>query len=209
MSSRPIRLLLVDDHAMVRMGLAAMLQAEPDLKVVGEAADAAQALARERELRPDVTLMDVRLPGGSGIEALRRIKAERAAARVLMLTTFHTEEEIHAAIEAGACGYLLKTITREELARAIRQVHAGETCMPTEVAAQLAERRSSPDLTPREREVLAMMVKGLTNRDIGRVLNCSENTTKTHLKHIFFKLNVADRAEATATAIQRGLVFLD
>jgi DNA-binding NarL/FixJ family response regulator len=209
MPQSTIRLMLVDDHTMVRMGLVAMLQAEKDLRVIGEAGVAEEAIEKHAALKPDVTLLDVRLPGTHGVEVLRALRKATPKARVIMLSTYQTEEEIHAAIKAGACGYLLKTVSQEALVAAIRTVHAGGHCIPPEIASQLAERRASGELTQREKEVLQLLTRGLTNREIAGVLGCAEFTVKTHLQHIFTKLEVADRTEATSAAIQRGLVVLD
>lgn len=206
MKLSPVRLMLVDDHALVRMGLSALLQVEPGFEVVAEAEDAESARVSFRKHLPDITLMDLRMPGKSGVDATREILREFPEAKIVMLTTYDTEEEIHQAIEAGACGYLLKNITREELVNAIRQVHAGEACIPESVARRLADRRSSPQLTPREMEVLEFVTKGLNNREIAQVLDISGNTVKAHLKHVFSKLDVSDRAEAAVAAIQRGIL---
>jgi DNA-binding NarL/FixJ family response regulator len=209
MSVIPIRLMLVDDHTVVRMGLIAMLHAEPDLRVVAEAGLAAEAIESHARHQPDVTLLDVRLPGSSGVDVLRALRKASPKARVIMLSTYQTEEEVHSAIKAGASGYLMKAVTQEQLVAAIRRVHSGGHCIPASVAAQLADRSSSATLTQREREVLGLLTRGLTNRDIAGVLGCAEFTVKTHLQHIFVKLDVADRTEATSAAIQRGLVVLD
>ncbi|HEX4120897.1 MAG TPA: response regulator transcription factor [Verrucomicrobiae bacterium] len=204
-----ISLLLVDDHALVRMGLAVLLEMEPDFKVVGEAGDGAQALELFARLNPDVTLLDVRMPHMDGIETLKQLIQKWPEARVVMLTTSDLEDEIDRAIRAGACGYLLKKVTREELVKAVRQVHSGEACIPDEVAKQLAANRNAPRLSEREREVLAMLPRGLTNPDIAKALGISLNTTKTHLRTIFSKLDVVDRSEAINVAVQRGILHLN
>jgi two-component system NarL family response regulator len=206
MAKTPIRILLVDDHSMVRMGLATILSVEKDLAVVGEAEDAEQAVAAFRECRPDVTLMDVRMPGASGAEALQRIRAEFPEARVIMLTTFDLEEMVFASLEAGASGYLLKSVQRVELIDAIRQVHAGARCFPEAMQRRLADQSAYKRLSPREMEALELVRRGLSNRDIGVALGVTENTAKAHVKAILLKLGVADRAEAVAAGFERGLL---
>jgi DNA-binding NarL/FixJ family response regulator len=206
MAKTPIRILLVDDHSMVRMGLATILSVEKDLAVVGEAEDAEQAVAAFRECRPDVTLMDVRMPGASGAEALKRIRAEFPEARVIMLTTFDLEEMVFTSLEAGASGYLLKSVQRVELIDAIRQVHAGERCFPEAMQRRLADQSAHKRLSPREMQTLELVRRGLSNRDVGVALGVTENTAKAHVKAILLKLGVADRAEAVAAGFERGLL---
>jgi DNA-binding NarL/FixJ family response regulator len=203
-----IRLLLVDDHLVVRMGLAAVLALESDFVIVGEAEDAESALAQFRALAPDITLLDVRMPGASGVEALRSIRAECPEARVIMLTTSELEEDIFQAIEAGAAGYLLKTAQRAELAEGIRRVRAGGRAIPAPLAARLAERAQRRSLSPRELEVLDYLRRGLSNKDIALALGVTEHTAKAHVKAILVKLEAADRAEAVATGFERGLLHL-
>lgn len=205
--ARPVRLMLVDDHLVVRMGLIAILKAEPRLRIIAEAEDVATAQAQYRAHQPDVTLMDLRLPGGGGIEAVKAIRAEHPDARILMLTTFDLEEEIHGALQAGACGYLLKNISREDLVQAIIAAHRdGTSTVSPEVAERLADSEGSAGLTAREREVLDLMVKGLTNKDIARILGFTPRTSKAHVKHLLNKLGASDRTEAVALALQRGIV---
>ena len=206
---KPITILLVDDHSIIRIGLRGVLDPEPDLAVVAQAEDGAQALELFREHRPDVTLMDLRMPGLDGIETTRRIHASFPQARILMLTTYDGDHDIHRALEAGACGYVLKNVTGDELVRAIRTVHAGQRYLPEAVAARLAEGLARPELTPREVEVLQFVVKGLSNKEIGDRLQISEHTAKTHLKSILSKLGVRDRTEAATSALQRGIVRFD
>jgi len=202
----PIRLLIVDDHSMVRMGLITILGVEKDLKIVAEAEDAEQAVAKFRQHQPDVTLMDSRMPGGSGVEALQRIRQEFSEARIIMLTTFDLEEMVFSALEAGAAGYLLKSVERTELVAAIRRVHAGERCFPEALERRMADQGSHKRLSPRELETLDLLRRGLSNRDIGVALGVSENTAKAHVKAIMLKLGVADRAEAVAAGFERGLL---
>ena len=209
-SDRPIRVLLVDDHLVVRMGLAAVLQPADRLEIVGEAEDVSGAVARFRELRPDVVLMDLRLPGGGGIEALKEIRAEFPEAKVVMFTTYDFEEEIHRALQAGAVGYLLKNISSGELEAALVSAHEdGVVGLSPGISARLAERDGSAELTAREQEVLKLVVKGLTNKDIARVLGFTPRTAKAHVTNLLVKLGVTDRTEAAAVALQRGIVSLD
>lgn len=204
-----IRLMLVDDHSVVRMGLAAVLALESDFEVVAEAEDGEQALARFRKHRPDVTLMDARMPGGGGIEALRAIRAEFPEAHIVMLTTYDLEEVVFAALEAGATGYLLKSVEREELVTAIRSAAAGKRCIPASLERRMAERGHHKHLSPRELEVLGLMRRGLSNHDISVALGISEHTAKAHVKAILAKMEAADRAEAVAAGFERGLLQID
>ena len=204
-----IRLMLVDDHALVRMGLKALLEIEPDFVVVAEADDGVAALEQYAIQQPDVTLLDIRMPRMDGLQTLERLLVRRPDARIIMLTTSELEDEIERAVELGACGYLLKKITGDELARAIRLVHSGEICLPAEVTRRLAANRLAPRLSEREREVLALLPRGLTNPEIAHALGITLNTAKTHLHTIFSKLDVANRAEAVSAALQRGLLQLD
>lgn len=202
----PIRLLIVDDHSMVRMGLITILGVEKDLKIIAEAEDAEQAVAKFRQHQPDVTLMDSRMPGGSGVVALQRIRQEFPDARIVMLTTFDLEEMVFSALEAGAAGYLLKSVERTELVAAIRRVHAGERCFPEALQRRMGDQGSHKRLSPRELETLELVRRGLSNRDIGVALGVTENTAKAHVKAILLKLGVADRAEAVAAGFERGLL---
>lgn len=194
---------------MVRMGFATLLGAEKDFQIVAEAEDAAQALAAYRNFQPDVTLMDARMPGGNGIDALKQIRAEFPDARIIILTTYDLEEPVFAAFDAGAAGYLLKSIKRDELVSSVRLVHAGGRCFPVSLDRRIAERNQSRRLTPREMETLNLLRRGLSNRDIGVAMGVSENTAKAHVKAIFQKLDVADRAEAVAASYERGLLEID
>ncbi len=200
-----IRILLADDHAIVRMGLKTVFELEADLQVVAEAATADETVAAHGACKPDITLLDLRMPG-SGLEALRRIRAQSPRARILVLTTSELEEDIHRALSDGASGYALKSIPPEELAGAIRAVHAGGRWVPADIARKLADRASAPDLSPREREVLDLVIKGLTNPEIATALGISFGTAKAHIRAILAKLQVSDRTEAAAEACRRGLV---
>jgi DNA-binding NarL/FixJ family response regulator len=202
--------LLVDDHPVVRMGLVAVLKAVPRVEIVAEAADVAGGVRQFRTHRPDVTLMDLRLPGGGGTEAVKAIRAEFPEARILMLTTHDLEEEIHRSLQAGACCYLLKNISREDLAAAIVSAHeTGRADHSPEVTARLAVREGASELTAREDEVLRLIVKGMSNADIARILGFAPRTSKAHVKHLLEKLGANDRTEAAAIALQRGIVPLD
>ena len=205
---KPIRILVADDHHVVRQGLIALLKTVPDIEVVAEAGDGEQAVALFREHRPDLAIMDLRMPKMSGVEAITAIRREFPAARVIVLTTFDGDEDIYRALQAGAKGYLLKDMFGEELIEAIRAVHAGKQRVPAAVAQRLAERMVGPSLTNRELEVLKCIVSGKSNRDIGVELAISEATVKTHINNILSKLGVSDRTQAATTALQRGIVHL-
>jgi|SRR5208337_3396642 len=201
-----IRILVADDHFLVRMGLIALVNTEPDMEVVAEAADGEQAVGLFAKCNPDLVLMDVRMPGRSGIDTIVEIRKKYPSARVLMLTALDGDEDIHNALEAGAAGYVLKDSTEEKLIPAIRAVAAGRRWIPEDVARRLESRRSFEELTPRESQILNELAKGLANKQIADVLDISENTVKWYLKNILAKLRVADRAEAVAVAIQRGII---
>jgi len=203
-----VRILVADDHFVVRMGLTALVNTEPDLEVVGEAVDGAQAVSAYDKLRPDLVLMDLRMPIKDGVWATAEIKSKHPNARVLMLTTFDGDTDIHRAIEAGAQGYVLKNSTGDKLIPALRAVAAGQRWIPKEIATRLASRNLFEDLTPRELQVLEQMAKGLANKEIADVLKITGHTVKDHLKSILGKLHVADRTEAVTVAIQRGIIHL-
>lgn len=208
-TTQPIRVMLVDDHYVVRMGLVTVLQFDKGIEVAAHAEDGNEAVELFRKHRPDVTLMDVRMPVCDGIEATRAIRGEFPEARILMLTTYDMDEDLHRAISAGAVGYLLKKASQKELLAAIREVHRGGRWLPLDIQERLRERAAMPELTARQMEVLGLLVKGFTNKEIARILGFSEDGAKAHLKAIFTKLGVIDRLEAAAVALQRGLISLE
>jgi DNA-binding NarL/FixJ family response regulator len=201
-----IRIFSVDDHPLMREGIAAILRNEPDMLLVAEAANGHEAIRGFRQHRPDITLMDLRLPDISGVDAMIAIRTEFADARIIMLTTSEGDAEIHHALEAGARGYLLKTMPRKQLLEMIRRVHAGKKHIPPEVAARLAEHLTDGALSKREVDVLLKVAGGNRNSDIAALLFISEETVKGHIKHIMDKLGASDRTEAVTIGIRRGII---
>jgi DNA-binding NarL/FixJ family response regulator len=209
--SAVIRILIVDDHPVVRAGVRGMLESQSDFEVVGEAENGRAALERAARLRPGVVLMDLRMPEMDGVTAIRAIRKELSAVRIIVLTTYDTDADILLAIEAGASGYLLKDAPREELFRGIRATTRGSPALAPAVAARLSSRRSDADrsaLSSRELEVLQRVAAGQSNKEVGTGLSISEATVKSHLLHIYQKLGVSDRTAAVTTALDRGIIRL-
>ncbi len=204
-----LKVMLVDDHYLVRMGLASVIAVEPDMAVCAEASSGEQAQALFRTHRPDVTLMDLRLPGMSGAETIHAIRSEFPDARFVMLSTYVCDEEVYGALQAGAMAYLVKSVQRDELITAIRKAAAGQRHIPPEVAARLADRVARSQLSAREIEVLRLLVTGRRNREIASALEITEGTVKLHVSSILSKLGADDRTEAVTVALQRGIVQLD
>ena len=209
MTAKPIRVLIIEDHNVVREGLAALLKVADGLDVVGEAADGVEAIAQFRKHQPDIALIDLRMPRMSGVDVIERIRMETPHARFIVLTTYDGDEDIYRALKAGARAYLLKGMTSEELISTIRAVHAGKSYIPPAIAERLAERMGAQDLTPREFEVLEHIVQGRSNKEIAAELAVSEATVKTHINSLLGKLGVTDRTQAATAAIQRGIVPLE
>ncbi len=201
-------ILIADDHSVVRMGLKSLIRRAPDLQVVGEAANGLEAVARFHELRPDLTVMDLRMPVKGGVEAIAEIRMAAPAAAILVLSTSDGDEDIFRALEAGAAGYVLKHSSDEELVPAIRKLLAGKGWLSSEVSKQLAWRSKQEPLTERERDVLKLLSRGEANKQIADLLAISENTVKTHLRSILAKLQVRDRTEAVTVALRRGIIHL-
>ncbi len=204
--SASIRILIVDDHPVVRAGLASMLSTQPGIEVIGSASNGEEALALLQEIAPDVILIDLRMPGMSGLETMRAIKLRKDPPRIIVLTSFDTDEDIYQAVGAGAQGYLLKSTSQDELLEAIRLVRANQRYFPAHIAAQLTDRMTRSDLTPREHQILQLVARGLTNKEIGRVFGISDNTARNHVNNIIEKLEVSDRTEAATIAMRQGLV---
>jgi DNA-binding NarL/FixJ family response regulator len=203
-----IRILSVDDHPLLREGIATVINSQQDMCVIADAASSKDAIEQFRKHKPDVTLMDLRLPDKSGIDTMISIRMEFPEARIIMLTTFEGDVEIQRALEAGARAYLLKSMPPKELVEVIRQVHAGKKRVPPQLAEQLAEHISDEPLTSREIEVLSQIAEGNRNRDIGENLFITEETVKVHIKNIMGKLGASDRTQAVAIAIRRGIIHL-
>lgn len=204
-----ITILVIDDHPLMQIGIKAVIHGQEDLSIIGEARDGQTAIELFRRLQPGVVLMDLRLPGKTGIEATTAITSEFPQARVLVISNYDGDEDISQALDAGAAGYLFKSVMEDELLDAIRQVHAGKRYLPRNVTLRLHERTEPVRLTQRENDILTMLGKGFSNKELARILGVSTDTVKTHLKNLFRKLNVSDRAEAVREAIHRGFLHLD
>jgi DNA-binding NarL/FixJ family response regulator len=208
-SGSTIRLLVVDDHPPMRFGLIALVRSQPDMEVIAEASNGEEAIEVYEDVRPDVVLMDLRMPGMGGVEAIIAIRKLDPAARVIVLSTYDLDEDIHRALQSGAKSYLLKDTSTEEIAETIREVHQGDTSIPRQVAERLTARSQRQNLTEREHDVLTALVRGRSNKEIAASLHISEDTVKTHLKTLFSKLQVRDRTEAAVAAIRHGIIHLD
>jgi len=204
-----LKIMIVDDHYLVRVGLTSIIGLEHDMTVCGEATSGEQAVSMYAARRPDVTLMDVRLPGMSGIAATQAIRAEHADAKIIVVSTYISDEEVYAALKVGAMAYLVKSVAREELIQAIRKAAAGRRHVPADLAARLADRMSRASLSGRELDVLRLLVGGKRNREIATALDITEGTVKLHVSSILGKLGAVDRTEAVTVALQRGLIQLD
>jgi two-component system NarL family response regulator len=209
METHFIRIIIAEDHLIARVGLGAIVNAQPDMSVVGEATNGMQAVAVYREHRPDVVLMDMRMPVMSGFEAVSAIRAESPNARIVALSTYGGDEDIHRAFLAGVQSYLTKDVLHDELIQAIRAVHTGQKYLPAPIAAALAAQLPRPDLSARELEVLNLIVQGLSNKQLAHTLGIAEHTVKNHVKSILNKLDVDDRTQAATAAIQRGIIHLN
>jgi two-component system NarL family response regulator len=204
-----IRVLAVDDHPVIRIGVRALLDNEPDVEVVGDASNGADAVSLFAELRPDVVLMDLRMPGTDGFEAMREILRLDPAAKIVALSSFAGDADIARAFQAGARGYLLKDTLGTELVNAVRAAAAGQRVIPPEVAVRMAEFAPLQELTPREREVLTLVAKGFANREVARAIGRTPETVKAHLKNVMHKLGAGDRTEAVMQAVRRGIIHVD
>jgi len=208
MPSSTIRVLCVDDHRLMREGIARIVGVQPDMTVVAQASDGEQAVAQFLRYRPDVTLMDLEMPTMNGVQAIQSIRSQQPDARVVVLTMYHGDEDIHRAIAAGAMGYLLKDTLPDDLIRVIREVHSGRRSIPPEIAAALEQRASQPTLTFREFQVLELLATGKRNKEIAAALGISGDTASAHIKSIFQKFNVHDRTAALAEALRRGIIHI-
>ena len=209
MEQRRIRILVVDDHALMRVGLVASIGGEPDMEIVAAASNGREAVEFFRQHRPDITLMDLKMPVMGGVEAIQAIRGEFPSAKVIVLSTYEGDDDIFRALEAGATSYLLKDTLAEDLVRVIREVFAGGRPLPAPVAKRLADRMRHPDLTARELDVLRLIARGMRNKEIAAQLGIGEETTQGHVKNILSKLGLHDRTEAVAVAVRRGIVHID
>jgi DNA-binding NarL/FixJ family response regulator len=210
MKTKPvIRIMVVDDHPALRKGLAALIQNEPGMSVVCDTGNGREAVEQFRHLRPDVVLMDLRLPGLSGVEAIMQVRSEFPDARFIVVTTYETDEDIYRAIRAGAQSYLLKDCSGDEILKTIRTVHAGGSYLPDKMAKRLAERLKRENLNPREMALLEMLIKGRSNKELAQALSLPETTVKFYLRELFIKLGVQDRTEAVVSALRHGIVHLE
>jgi DNA-binding NarL/FixJ family response regulator len=207
-AAQKMGILIVDDHPIMRLGVAAIINAQTDMKVCAQAGSGEEAVRIFRKYRPDITLMDLRLPGMSGLDALRSIRQEDPHAKCVVLTTYEGDEDIHQALAAGALGYIIKGMSHETLVDALRRAHAGTRFLPPPVARSLADRTPNSDLSPREREVLSLMVHGQSNKEIAATLGITEATVKCHVSVILMRLQAHDRTQAVIAALQRGLEHL-
>ena len=207
-NKRPISVLIVDDHPMLRTGLAEAIASQPDMRVAGEAGNGQEAVEQFLTLRPDVTVMDIAMPGMGGVEALIEIRRDCPQARIIMLTTFKADAQIMRAVQAGAAGFLLKSTLRQELLESIRTVHAGQRAIPPEIAMELAQNMGRGPVSPREVEVLQHAAGGRSNREIAAALEISEETVKAHMKNVLAKLDANDRTHAVTIALRRGIISL-
>ncbi|HEY9435061.1 MAG TPA: response regulator transcription factor [Blastocatellia bacterium] len=208
MDTANIRIMIIDDHPVVRAGLESMLSTQPDMDVVASASSGREALALLETITPDVILMDLRMSGMSGLDAIRAINLRPDPPRILVLTSFDAEEDIYQSVGAGAQGYILKDTPQDRLLEAIHLIYAKKRYFPADIAARLIERMARSNLTPREHQVLQLVAKGLTNKEIGRALGISDNTARNHVNSIIEKLEVSDRTEAATIAIRQGLVSM-
>jgi two-component system NarL family response regulator len=206
--STPVRVLIADDHAIFRQGLATIISRDPDMVVIAQAENGQQAIDLFREHQPDVTLMDLRMPEVEGVEAIIAIRAESKSARIIVLTTYDSDEDIYRGLQAGAKGYLLKETEPDELLNAIRAIHRGQQYIPPDVGAKLVQRLSNPVLSERELAVLRAMAQGMSNAEIAVALSIGEGTVKSHVNRILSKLDVNDRTQAVIVAVKRGIVNL-
>ena len=208
-ATEPIRVAIADDHLVFRLGIRSLLYAEPGVTVVGEAATSDRAIELYREVRPDVLLLDLRLPGDGGIHVVECVRSFAPAARILILTSYEVEEEIFRVLRAGARGYALKDIDRDKLLEALHSVHEGKSWLVPSIAARMRERAQRPQLTEREVDVIRLIGRGLTNREVASVLRIAESTVKNHMNNLMAKLDVSDRTEAVSYAIGRGILAID